>query len=311
MVEETKKSLLKGLAFLGIFVVVMVVTAGFLPQFGLFTGKGAEKQFNIEKVELFQGIASIFLIGIVILKLTWFIGNLISREKAVRYVGWANIPILDFEDGLLFSIGRALKVEKAISLIGNPFRMFIWSLVIFSSLGILGVVQNTFLSEIPQFQVTKIGEGILEVFPASSSEWLGIMFPMGVIWAVLSFLAIKFKWDEITKWVIVVPSVILTGTLTQLVLHLNRYGGSELSLVIVAFFGFMSAILYLLFGGFLVAWILHPENNLFEWLNRSPFFSDETIILVTFAFVVPTLLLTAIVFEILAYRSRKKKRSVS
>ena len=47
-------------------------------------------------------------------------------------------------------------------------------------------------------------------------------------------------------------------------LHSLRYGGSDVSLIAVGFFGFMGALLTMLFGSILIWWIWHFINNLLQ-----------------------------------------------
>lgn len=311
---ESKYWFVKDLSYLGVFVLVMVVTMLLIPQFGLFFGKGAEKQFNIEKVELFQGFGIGFLLFIVVFKLIFIIGMLIS-ENAWKYLGWMDIPILDFEKSVLYALGKAFKLGDGLMLLANPFRQFIWGQILMLGLGFVAITTNTFLAEIPQMQVTAFGEGSLFVFPASSSEWLLIMAVGGTIWGTIFWFARKYEWDDGLKWIVTIFSVIISIVSSHTVLHFLRYGASELGLQNVFFFGLVSSVLYLFMGGFMIAWDLHPSNNFAKWLAGDkvagiapPFSEEATLILVLF--MVIFLLFCGIAFEYFAYRYRKKKRGM-
>jgi len=233
------------------------------PKFFGFAAGGFERDNILQKFFFYSPFGAI--LGLISLKLILIITGNNKFKGAI---------IHDPDTDGIFSYGYSLKVIK------NPIFLFIMSWLIFSSLFLLAVNENTFFNAIPvvEQQFTTTADIFFSMYPASPSETFeGIFFI-----SLLSFFLSYFTQGKLSKSVYLFLTVIIMtigGATFGYLNHLLRYGFNEVAI--------QNVILFWGFGGFITALIrsvipflvLHDVNNLFVKLNQ--LFSSDSVITYT------------------------------
>ena len=79
-------------------------------------------------------------------------------------------------------------------------------------------------------------------------------------------------------------SGIFVGGLYWVINHLLRYQGSDVTITTVFFFGLIMALITILTGSFIPAWIMHISNNFFIDVQR--FYSSDTVFIYSIIFLI-------------------------
>lgn len=187
---------------------------------------------------------------------------------------------LIFNDHPLFAGVNIHEPEEAVlgrwSFFTNIWNIIWTSIVLFSIMGVIGVKSNLFFAQTPiSQQITSTGKILLSAFPASGAETLFFLFLLFFLKIIINGLQMKFDFSDATKNVLTyffIPVIISAG---WILLHILRYGESQLSIISVALFGFTGAILTLLSGSVIVWLIAHDLNNVYFTMQK--LFEADTI----------------------------------
>src|SRR3990167_805352 len=295
-----------------VFIFFWGIITWFLPMVALFGFRGAESPFNVAKVSFYYGFGIVAVILIIAGKVNQWVAG--KNEKYFEKMGWFGSLINNWDMAL---IGWNPKNNDVIK-IGkfNPFgwlksgvKQFWIFGILFSIIGIFAVVTNTFLTDLPHIttqQVYHAGEAILEVEP-SGVEIFGLVFFVGLNMFFWRWIQRKNKWDDSVYWAIAIPTSWIVGIIYGLPLHFFAYPNSDKALIGVAFFWFTATTLILLFGSLIIVWLMKDLNNLFNFLNKSPLYSDEKIVVITGIIIGFMVLLTIAYFII---KGGKKKTAL-
>ncbi len=268
-----------------------------MPFLALTLGRGAEVSALIDKVQLFGLFGASF--GIILSLMGVFHSIHLVFPSSQKVLGWVGALIHDYDSGLISSLSPNFKFFKSVL---NQLLVFLPFLFI---IGFYGITQTG----IPFFeaqQVTEIGKGIISIEPAGSEMFI-LAFLLSLIVYPLKWIGSRKKWNKTTYWSIAMPSGLFIGTLYGIVIHILRYGDSNASLFAVGIFWFTSALLILLFGGIVLAWVFKDVNNFFQYLKEGlrDISSDTRVFIVVIIFV---LIMVFLGFLKIVISQMKKKR---
>ena len=245
-----------------------------VPYIALFGLGGAENIVNLDKVNFYSGSAGFALV--VILAMTfWEVSARLNKER-FRKSGWIGAILHDPDKSLIGLYVPTIAKKMSITTV-----IFV-SFLIFSILGLYSVTQNTFYTGVPQFvlpaqQITTTSELLLAAEPAAGSETLIATIPASLL---IMWVYWKLKLGQIDKTTatlylltVVIPAIVGFWTL----LHLAVYGANDTQILGTAFFGFVGAISYVVFGTFIPWYIFHVINNILFVANN--LFADELTII--------------------------------
>lgn len=229
-----------------------------IPYFSLFAGGGGEEQLNLFKYVIY-GVTGL-ISGLVVVFSKWFRYFLKVREP--DFIGF------DPENSVLVDVPFFGRVVRSFWL------SLLFGLLIFGLVGLAGlsVQQTTFgdvfpRSDVPVFteqQVTSGADLGLSVEPASTAETLLFSVGLGFFLLFGRWLRRKFKfgeWFKYSWWFFLTP---VFGGFVWMVQHLLRYRGSDLALFSTFNFGFVSALIIVVFMNVLLGVLYHQVNNLFQ-----------------------------------------------
>ena len=185
-----------------------------------------------------------------------------------------------FGDIILHNDNSLISKIPGLKFLAKPSNLIMFSILIFSVLGLIGVFSNTFFAQIPQVeqQVTETGKVLLSIEPAASSENMFFFFLISLILSFVNFYTFKYKWEIGVNYLFRLFLIPLIIGLLWMGLHSVRYGSSDLALLGVFTFGFFGALLTLLFESLIVWWTWHILNNLFFKINE---FQSDDLVLIT------------------------------
>jgi len=215
------------------------------------------------------------------------------------------------EDGALFRLLKPL-VPKFTKWAKNPIRIFLFSLIVFSILGLFSATTGSFFSGIPQtqFQVTPTSETILASEPASTGEnGVFVFIIMSILLGFLQYGLKKIIPDNKTLRVIVFFTLALL-IITPIVgvswmgYHSLRYGNDEAKLFATFVFGTMGAFITVLFGSFIPFYVWHFTNNSF--LKISTLISSNEQIAIWTIILISVILFLWVSTEVVIMKVKKK-----
>ncbi len=274
-----------------IFLVVYVTLAIgiFVLFFGLGPSAGFSKDVILQKAMFYIGFGSIFLFGIIALKLA---GIFVFGKKHADVEG---VVVHDPEQGLFPNL-RLFK---------NPWLLTFFSIIFFGILGWLASRYQTFFSAIPDYeqQFTKGADLFFSVFPASIVETLGAIFLISLLGFILGYMTLKNKLSKgwfLTMFVIGGPLISMTYGIIN---HISRYGGQDIAMSSVAVFWFVGGLITVLTGSMIPFIIMHDANNFY--FKFSTLFGSDIVTFTTFSI----LGLMLILFLIILFRGKKKKNA--
>jgi hypothetical protein len=274
------------------FYVMYIVALLLMGYYSFTAGKGAEEQINFVKLTVY----SIPLIAYALFVITIKIGRKWSQTLQKIYVF-----VHDPEYGALNSI----------KLFRNPFQLLIFSLVLFSILGLIGAtvkvgqnqsgIENAIFPLVPgsfQQQVTPTAKLTFSLFGAPAENAI-LYVLLAFIVTIEMIIAHKNGWDKkLTYLVAILPNAIVAGTL-WLVLHNLISGGNEVGGIAYWLFGFNGAWITLLTGSIISFDTYHIFNNLFKAIKA--YFGSELLIFVFIA------IISIVIIGGIIYFTRKKK----
>ena len=279
-----------------ILILVIILVQVMLPTLALTTGRGGEEAFNLIKSSLYGWLISIGIFLFIILKVGEFIGK--KSKNLYEKIGWMGTYIHDYEKAPMSYI-------KGFAWLKSPFKTVLVFIPIFMIFGMFITYQNTFFTDIPKAefqQITPLGETILSVEPAGGEIWNPINIFLGLTSSIFIWLANMGKISKPVAYVLLFATGLIIYPLVWVGYHNLIYGSSEVALRFVFFFGFITALLTLLTGSIIPAWIFKDMSNLYRFLNLK--FSNEGILFGTIIFLIFYLIIVAFVWMLL----RKRKQ---
>ncbi len=180
----------------------------------------------------------------------------------------------------------------------SQFRMLFLSIILFSILGLVAFItkQTSFTGiKVLGEQFTPQAELIYSSLLVPGAENLGLALVLLVTILVLRIFARKNNWTSTNFAIMTYIFVPLMGTIYWVINHLLRYSGSETNLIAVMGFGFAMALITVLTGSFIPAWILHISNNLFYEMQK--LFTRDSVILLVGVIIVVLIFIYLLIFR--------------
>lgn len=305
-----------------------IIMMGLLPLGIGLIGKAFEGQFTEPlTISTYLGQYVVYYIFIIIaLFLPIFtIAKLILLKKGqhiseLEKPKWYHILTADFifspeENGALWYFSEKLGFKDNRNLMRwskSILRVFVIGILIFGGILLLRVAfpqQMAFfsLSAIPQLvymQITPLSEVVFTAEPASFGETATLLFLFAIIEGIIGYICAKFKLKKMGFFLI---SLFFTPFLLSLAwggIHSVVYGNSDVDFVKTMVFGFVGALMTILFGQFTWWYVLHFLNNTITKLQEIILVKEDLLFI---GFIIWFLILILyIALEIYLY-SRKKK----
>jgi hypothetical protein len=245
---------------------------GFLVSQSIGLGAGGFDTQEVLQQQTFYYSGAIFLLLII----CGFILEFVIKKGDERY--GSNI--------FFSSLGEkpSMSIFKSFS----QFKMLFLSIIIFGILGMVMFVtkQASFTGIKPLAeQFTPQAEILYSSTLVPVAENLGLALVLLVTVVVLRIFARKNNWSASNFAIATYILVPLMGAIYWVINHLLRYSGSDQTLLTVFGFGFAMALISVLTGSFIPAWVMHTSNNLFYDMQRL-FTRDSVIMLVGVVIVV-------------------------
>lgn len=227
-----------------------------------------------------------------------------NNKKLMDKFGWVTKEFIhDPEEA---PIGRIKPIANFLS---SPINTIFIALIIFSIFSVFGVINQSFFFAQPPIeqQATPTAQLILATEPASTSETIAVIALLmvfdGIIFLIMRKLGASF--DNY----LVVSTIMdaLFGMLLWLGLHLLRYGGSDLAITSVLFFGFFGALITKVFGTIIFWLVWHITNNFF--FQATKLFDSDTILSLTIVGII--ILITLFTAVLLSKSKRASSVSIS
>ena len=188
-----------------------------------------------------------------------------------------------------------------LSFVRNRWKLLLISIILFSFLGMFSAISNTFYTGVPQIVAQQVSPVARLYYSAEPPAWTETILAIAVASLILTlFKRFVYKNKEMPVFMSFIV-VMMTTTLFWFGLHQLAYGGQEIALMSVLFFGMVGGFLTTATGSFIPWYIWHFFNNLYYALNKT--YSNELIIVWTIIF---NIVFLAITFMILL----KKKGGV-
>lgn len=184
----------------------------------------------------------------------------------------------------------------------SSFQLFLLSTIVFGVIFLLitTVRQTSFIGfKTLEQQFTPTAELLFSSLLIPGSENLGMALIIAVGLIGLRIWARRINMSKINFMILSYLTVFI-GALYWMVNHLLRYGGQEYQLGVVFIFGFVMALLTMLTGSFIPAFVMHVANNVF--FDMANLFSRDNVLIG----VIITLIVLSILYFII-YRKRKNK----
>lgn len=277
-----------------ILVLYFTLFAVVLPYFALFWGRAVEVELFKQRVFTYWGLGLTALM--LIFSLRW--AQSIVEKNPKRYAqrwGWLRAPFFRPEESILYK-------WKGTRWIVYPFsNQLLVFLTLWGIVGIFGVISNTAFAPIPQ-QVTKLGEFVFGIYPASPAETLLELSLIFIMLGIIYWLVIyRAKKPILHYWgwsVGIVPPI---AGLIRVLIHTVAYGTEELKFVVAFMFGYIGAFFTIITNGILPFITWHDSNNTYVSLTEL-LASDTAVIILILSFL-------AVILTIIGFKSilRKKK----
>jgi len=278
-------------------IIYTVIFVGVLPIYWLLGHSGIEISMAMDKVQLYYGLASFGLVGLVAGKVAQILSK--NKSKSLSTLKWFGSFIHDPDDGLIANVEKAF--NKKINWIRNPVRLTIISIIFFSFISLFSIISNTWFCGLPEeFQVTNTAKIGLAVNPASDAETFIFVFLVGLAFFSLRYFFLKNRYPMWAFWLIMLTIIIPILGLGGMGYHSYRYGSDIVSLLNVFIFFSLGGYLTVLFGSIIPFLVWHQANNLFQ--KASELFSSSTV----FVFSVMILFFLLLVY-MLIIRLKKQK----
>ena len=290
-IQQSDKNFSNSLIIYGIFFVYFILSG----VLALTAGKALEEERNL----VIFTVASIPLIAYVLFLSITFMTRLSS--KAEWFVVFLHNPNLS-------PIGM-LDVVK------NPLKLFLWSVIIFSTLGfIASVSQNTLGQNVFPWapgaelqQVTPEGRLLFGIYNTPSEQsWLYLILAgiTSVVLFIASRLGIGLK---VAYLGVAVPLCMVFGTLMWFKIHALITGqtleSGLFSLSPFVLFGFFNTALVMLTGSIIPSEVYHLTNNLFNTVKTH--FGNENVV-IAFSIIMVFVVIISLLYFVLRGRLRKR-----
>ena len=287
--KDIKRDLITSVFFLFYGFLVLLV----FPKLFLLAGGGAEEQAYLTKFFFYTAPGLIALLILVIIKIV----------RAFVKTDYVDSILHDPQDSVFYNIPVLRTILE------NPLLLVVGSIIFFSSLVYIGkVTQTQFIgsAEVPvyEMQVTEIAEVGLSVWPPSPSETFEFAVAVLLFMFLLKFLKHKKKLNEPLYQGLLYVVVPIISTLLWLMYHLFRYGASDLKILNVMWFGYISAMSIVLFRTIIPALMYHDVNNLFVKLFKM--FSSDLVLTITLIILILLTLLFIYWTSVSVLRKSKK-----
>jgi len=185
----------------------------------------------------------------------------------------------------------------------SDLQLFLLSTIIFFIIFILitTVRQTSFIGyKTLEQQFTPIGELLYSTLLVAGSENLGMALVIALLVVGLRAWARRTNMSK-ANFNVLFYTISIIGASYWIINHLLRYGGQDYKLSVVFLFGFAMAIITLLTGSFIPAFVMHASNNLF--FDTQGMFSRDNIVIG----VIVGIIFLAIIYFLL-YRNKYKKK---
>jgi len=297
-----------------IFILVWGLVFWFLPLLALFGFRGAESAYNQSLVSLYWGLGSVVMILLIAGRVNQYFAT--KNPQYGKKMGWYGSLVNNTEMSML-AWDRKRELPKWLQGFKSGFKQFWFSIIIFSLTGIFAVVKNTFLIDYQQIaqQILPLGAAILAIEP-SGVEILGLVFLVGLNMYIWRWVQDKKGFSNEVYWAIAIPTSWIVGILFYgLPLHFFAYPTSDKDLIGVAGFWLLATTLILLFGSYVLVWVLKDVHNLFDFMNdqsikSKTLYSDEKIVVIA-AIVLGLMVLATISYILIRHARKKALRNVS
>ncbi len=314
-----------------IYYLFAVIFMGIIvPIFFGFSARGFEQSFVLGKSLNFGEILTSYMIYYILIVGALFaiifpIVKLIVIKRGEHPAtqenpNWTRIfsvsLIHDPEDGALytlfrkgFNMGKRKNLARwAISI----FRVYIISILVWSGMQILALL-NIFkfnLLGIPQGvlqQITPLTKVIFTAEPPATAETGLMLIVLMLLMGINAYFCAKSKMSRNNKLIVyymvgltIVPLLVATGWMSW---HSLVYSGSSVGLFASFMFGFIGAFLTVLFSSWIIWYVLHFTQNLFNGIKELYPANADVAFYAILAWAL--LFIIYIVGEYLAYRIRR------
>jgi len=261
--EEKPKEFIK----LGIWILFIILMSTFIPILALYWGRGAESLEYFQKTTFYQS------------------GGLLLAFSALYLMRVLNLKfgyafVHSHKEGWLYN-KQTGKMLEGMGWIKSPLKFIFIGVIIFSLMGIVGTMTNTFFVGIPTIeqQISQPAHIALAVEPASSVE---VMYEVVFLFALLSVvLWIRKKYDYGKIFVILMSLFVVAPirAIFAVLIHYMRYAHLEMNLIGIFLTRYIHSIITLATGSILWEWIWHSSNNFF--FKLSTMFSNDIILITT------------------------------
>ncbi len=266
----------------------ILIAIGYLSSTAMGLGRTGFDQQSILQQYTFYLNGGLFLLGL----LSFYIASLVTSDEKYGSSVAFNSP------------GEAPAIES--NFFKNPFRLVLFSIALFSILGIISTSSNTVFTGVGQLaqQFTVTDNIIFSSLLVPVAENLGLAFFIAIIIFLTRVLARKNNWSKTNFIVFTAITTIITSSAYGVVNHLLRYQGQEVAIAYVAFFWAFGGLITILTGSFIPFWIMHISNNLFFMLRQS--FSSEYAMI----FAVSLTIASFILFALTLFRKKPQENFV-
>lgn len=236
----------------------ILIFIGYLLSTSIGLGRSGLTQTEIFQQYTFYLNGGLFLLGVILL----FVASLILEDEKYGSSLWFNSP------------GETPAIQTGF--LKNPWRLFLFSLMIFSVLGIVSTLSNTSFTGVgkltaQQFTVT---DNILFsslLVPISENLYLAFLIAFELF--IIRAIAKKYDWSKNNFIITSIILITISSGIFGVINHIMKYSGQEIALMTVAFFWTLGGLITALSGSFIIFWVMHISNNLFYMLRTS--FSSE------------------------------------
>lgn len=328
LINKTDKYVRREVVEIIFYWTLAIVMMGLLPLGVGLIGKAFEGQFAKPlTISTYLGQYVVYYIFIIIaLFLPIFtIAKLVLLKKGehiseLQNPKWYHILTMDFifspeENGALWHLSEKLGFKGDKNLMRwskSILRIFIISILIFGGILLLRVAfpqQMAFLSlsAIPQLvymQITPLSEVVFTAEPASFGETATLLFLFCLIEGIIGYICAKFKLGKNGFFLI---SIFFTPILLSLAwggIHSVVYGNSDVNFAKTMVFGFVGSLITILFGEFILWYILHFLNNAITKIQEIVPIQEDILFI---GFIIWILLFISYILMEIYLKSKKKK----
>lgn len=272
MVDETptqkKYDLLFGSLYLIGFVLFFEISV--LPYLFLFAGGGGFDNMNF---------TAYFLYGLVaVIPVLFDYSILIARIWVRKGESWFTVWVHQPEEGLFAKVKDVPVLRFLYRTNKSVWLLALLTIIVFLPLVALGAhlhstQQTSFVRSIPETsfpsestftsqQVTSFADFGLAVWPASPSESIQECSILAMFLLISGYFCfVKGLYPKGVHETLKYTVIPLLGATYHLLVHLLRYGSSDVALQAVFTFGLLSAFLFVFFASMVPAIVYHEVNN--------------------------------------------------